>query len=302
MPAREKKCILTGSTGYLGSYLKTFLQRNGWKVISWNRHPSEGSDEVRFQLGQTVDPERLKGAEALVHCAYDLAPRTWQEICETNVAGSKKIFEAAQAARIDSLVLVSSISAFPGCRSNYGKAKLETEKIARDSGGTILRPGLIYGDKPGGMFGRLVRQASTSRAIPIPSGGRQTQYLVHQEDLAEVVKACLHGQLRGGTEPIIVAHERGWTLRELLEAFARQFGKHPLFVPVPWQVAWAGLKVLECAGVRLSFRSDSLVSMVYQAAQPNFQSLAEHGLKCRSFSPEYVVKSLYSEPSTGSRS
>jgi nucleoside-diphosphate-sugar epimerase len=267
MPSHEKRCILTGSTGYLGTYLKASLERDGWKVISWNRHPSTGSDDISFHLGQAVDPEKLKDAQALVHCAYDLEPRNWPDIYETNVAGSKRLFEAAHAAKITSLVFVSSISAFPGCRSHYGRAKLEIETIAQDCGGTILRPGLIYGDQPGGMFGRLVQQARTSRLIPIPSGGRQTQHLVHQEDLTEIIKACLHGRIQGGTEPIIVAHERGWELRDLLAALARASGTHPLFVPVPWQLAWAGLRTLECAGVRLAFRSDSLISMVYQAVQ-----------------------------------
>jgi hypothetical protein len=76
-----------------------------------------------------------------------------------------------------------ALSAFAGCRSLYGKAKMEIEAFARSSRGVVIRPGLVYSDNPGGMFGRLVRQVRSARFIPIIWGGRQTQYLLHDEDL-----------------------------------------------------------------------------------------------------------------------
>lgn len=290
MSACDKNCILTGSTGFLGTYLKGCLERNGWNVICWDRRSEDGPGRVHFRLGQSVDPEKLKGAQALIHCAYDLEARTWSEIHETNVAGSQRLFEAARSARIGSMVLVSSISAFPGCRSMYGRSKLLTEQFARDQGGLVLRPGLIYGDTPGGMFGRLVQQARVSHFIPIPWGGRQTQYMVHQDDLGAVIEAALQGQIPGGTDPITVAHARGWELQDLLGAIAHELGSNPKFIPVPWQLAWAGLKTLEAAGIRPAFRSDSLLSMVYQAPKPSFELLARLGLKCRPFSPQAVAR------------
>jgi hypothetical protein len=54
------------------------------------------------------------------------------------------------------LVFISTISAFDGCRSFYGKGKLEVERITHSLGGWVIRPGLLYGEKPGGMLGRLV--------------------------------------------------------------------------------------------------------------------------------------------------
>jgi hypothetical protein len=55
------------------------------------------------------------------------------------------------------------------------------------------------------------------------------------------------------------------------------------FVPVPWQVAWLGLKGLEVMGARPSFRSDSLISMVYQNPCPSFALLKSLGFQCRPF-------------------
>ena len=129
---------------------------SGWRVTAWTRQPEPGTGAVAFRLGQEVDPNRLKGAHALVHCAYDFGPRRWEDITAINVTGSQKLLAAGREAGVRSVVFISSLSAFAGCRSLYGKAKLEIESAAQAIGAHIIRPGLVYCDSPGGMFGRLV--------------------------------------------------------------------------------------------------------------------------------------------------
>ena len=135
---------------------------------------------------------------------------------------------------------------------------------AQSVGAYVIRPGLVYSDNPGGMFGRLVRQVRSSRFIPIIRGGNQVQYLLHEEDLGNLVQACLDGRFPKPAEPITIAHEQRWELKEILGQIARALGKRVSFVPVPWQCVWLALKSLELAGVQTKFRSDSLISMVYQ--------------------------------------
>jgi nucleoside-diphosphate-sugar epimerase len=230
-----------------------------------------------------VWPELFRGADALVHCAYDFQPRRWEEIAAVNVAGSQKLLEAAAQAGVGAVVLISTLSAFSGCRSLYGKAKLEIENAAGGVGAYVIRPGLVYSDNPGGMFGRLVSQVRTSRIIPIMWGGAQVQYLLHDEDLGKLVQACLSGRLLKADKPITIAHEQGWELKEILSQIAQALGKRVTFVPVPWQFVWLALKCLELAGVRTHFRSDSLISMVYQNPRPAFASLKPLGIECRPF-------------------
>jgi nucleoside-diphosphate-sugar epimerase len=281
MAAEAKSCVLTGANGFVGSRLKGHLQHAGWRVTAWTRQPEPGA--VAFRLGQEVDPDLLKGARALVHCAYDFGPRRWEEIAAINVSGSHKLLAAAQAAGIRQVVFISSISAFAGCRSLYGRAKVEIEGFARSTGAFVIRPGLVYGDTPGGMFGRLVRQVRGARFVPIIWGGRQAQYLVHTEDLGNVVQGCLEGRVPAGVEPITTAHEQGWELKEILAQIARALGKRVTLLPVPWQLVWLGLKGLELAGVRPNFRSDSLISMVCQNPCPSFALLKSLGFHCRPF-------------------
>jgi len=281
--SETKSCVLTGANGYVGSRLRHHLEQAGWRVIAWTRQPQPGSGAVAFRLGQEVEASRLKGVPALVHCAYDFGPRNWADIAAVNVTGSRKLLEAARQAGVGRVVCISSLSAFAGCRSLYGKAKIEIEAGAQSTGAAVIRPGLVYGENPGGMFGRLVEQVKRSRLLPIIWGGSQSQYLVHEADLASLVQGCLNGHVPATAGPITAAHEQGWELKEILAQIARALGKQVSFVPVPWQCVWLALKSLELAGARPNFRSDSLISMVYQNPSPSFALLKTLGVQCRPF-------------------
>ena len=150
------------------------------------RRPKPGARAVPFQLGAEISPECFAGVDALVHCAYDFQPLRWEEIRAVNVEGSRKLLKP-RARRTSRKSFSSRPSArYDGCRSLYGRAKLEIEKIALDSGALVIRPGLVYGSEPGGMFGKLVAQIRKSSVIPLIGDGSQIQFLVHNEDLCRV--------------------------------------------------------------------------------------------------------------------
>ena len=279
-------CAITGSNGYVGGCLKSYFAARGREILELTRRPAPGARAVAFQLGADISPETLAGVGTLVHCAYDFQPLHREEIQTVNVDGTRKLLQAARAAGIGRIVCLSSISAYDGCRSLYGKAKLEIEKIALDHGALVLRPGLVYGNAPAGMFGKLVAQIRKSSVIPLVGGGSQIQFLVHQEDLAAFIEKVIAGKMEMAPRVLTAAHERAWPFRELLSEIARGLNKKVKFVPVPWRLLWAGLKTAEACGLRLNFRSDSLVSLMHQNANPDFSPNAAAGLICRPFRVE----------------
>ena len=279
----QPTCLVTGTSGYVGSKVKVALQRRGWRVVELTRRPCPDATTLEFQLGQELSPSELAGAKALVHCAYDFKELSWDAIYSANVVGSEKLFRVAREAKIERMVHISSISAYEGCRSLYGKAKLATEKIAQDLGAIVIRPGLIWGDLPGAMFSRLVKQVDMARVLPLFGGGSQIQYLVHDQDLARFICCCVEGTVARPAVPVTVAHEQPWTFRQILEEIARAKRKRLSFLAVPWRLAWAGLKCGEACGVRLDFRSDSLLSLMYQNPNPSLALQRELGVDCRPF-------------------
>jgi nucleoside-diphosphate-sugar epimerase len=247
-------------------------------------------EAVRFQLGEEVSPEVCAGAEVLVHCAYDFRASRWEEIEKVNVRGAERLFAAARTAGVRRITAISTMSAFPGCVSLYGKAKLAMEEHARAAGAAILRPGLIYGSAAGAMFGRLVEQTRKARFLPL-IGGSAVLYLVHERDLSGWIERWSSGNEPPPATALTAAHPRGWTFRALLEALAAAQGRRLTFVPVPWRAVWLALKTAETLGVRLSFRSDSLVSLVNQNPHPDFTANASHGLICREFNAAAALAS-----------
>jgi hypothetical protein len=64
-------CAITGSNGYVGSCIKNHFDSRGWKTLEFIRQPklSVSASGTPFQLGETISPALLSGANTLVHCA-----------------------------------------------------------------------------------------------------------------------------------------------------------------------------------------------------------------------------------------
>lgn len=279
----KKVCAITGSNGYVGGCLKNYFAARGWDILELTRQPKPGTRAVAFQLGTEISPSALAGVHALVHCAYDFKPLREEELRAVNVDGTRKLFASTRAAGVGTIIAISSISAYDGCRSLYGKAKLEIERLALDAGAQVIRPGLVYGSGPGGMFGKLAAQVRKASVIPLIGDGSQIQFLVHHEDLAAFIERCANGEVKITSRILTVANEQPWAFKQLLLEIARALDKQPKFIPLPWRLVWAGLKSAELCGVRLNFRSDSLVSLMYQNPKPDFSGNAAAGLDCRPF-------------------
>lgn len=281
----QKLCAITGSNGYVGGCVKNYFDAHGWEIFELTRQPNPNTRSAQFQLGKDFSPQLLSGVSALVHCAYDFKPLKWSEIFEVNVEGSRKILEAARAAQIQKIIFISSISAFDGCKSLYGKAKLEIEKIALDCGALVIRPGLVWGNDSGGMFGKLSAQIKNSSIIPMIGDGSQIQFLIHNEDLCAFIEKFSGERININISPKILtaANPEPWPFKKLLLEIARTQNKNPKFLSLPWRWVWLGLKSAEVCGLRLNFRSDSLVSLMNQNPSPDFSANAKADLICRPF-------------------
>lgn len=255
------RVAVTGASGYVGGAIAQRFEAHGHTVLRFSRRACEG-EWRSFSLDDDPDAIAWDGIDALVHAAYDFSPRTWQEAEVRNVLPSCALITAARRAGVRHIVFISTLSAFDGCRSLYGKAKLAIEKEALAAGVTVIRPGLVWGEKPGGMMGSLQKIVSALPLVPyLCGGGGLRQYLVHEEDLAEsVVRSASCEPAR---EPISVAHPASLTFCEVLTGIAAKRKLRRMFLPVPWSFAMAGLKLAEACGIPLPFRSDSLTGLVH---------------------------------------
>jgi len=275
----SRVCALTGAHGYVGSALRRGLTAAGWTVVSLSRREKVAEDEIRWSLdeasgsGPNTLREELRRREisAVVHAAWDLRLVRPRDLERVNVQGSLRLLEEARAAGVRRFVFISTISAFDEAESDYGKTKLAVERGVALQGGVVIRPGLVYGERPGGMFGALKTQAGRGAIIPLLGNGRYAQYLVHEDDLAAAVVAAVSLE-KAPERPVTVAHPEPRPLRSLMRQLAESQGSHPRFVSVPWPLVYQGLKVTEALGLKLGFRSDSVIGLVRHNRHPDLNA------------------------------
>jgi nucleoside-diphosphate-sugar epimerase len=269
---KKPKVAITGARGYLGSILASKFQIAGWETTLLVREARE-KGEVAFQLGNRITPEVLREHQAFVHCAYDFKPSSWAEIYQANILGSRFCFEAAIKAGVGRRVFISSMSAYEGCCSMYGKAKLAVEQEFLPQGVFCVRPGLLWSDESKGMFGKLTRAAGNLPFLPLVDGGEQKLALSQSEDLAVGVVDYCQGSAESPREAQITAYPELLTFRKILERLAEQAGRNPRFFSVPGWALLAGLKGAELLKISLPFKSDSLVSLLHQDPSPMFSKM-----------------------------
>jgi nucleoside-diphosphate-sugar epimerase len=273
------RIAVTGANGYIGSHIAAQLERDEDTAVRLVRKP-EGKNSVRFVLGEEVPSACLAGTDGLVHCAYDFHERASEGAARINVEGTRMLLESCKAAGIGRIVLISSMAAFPGCQSIYGKAKLAIEEIARQFGAVIVRPGLVYGGDAGHLVGALSRQASKTRVLPIIGGG-QRLYVCHVDDVARGVSRLCHNDPPAGV--VTLASPIAVTFREFLRQIA---GRKMIFIPVPYQPVLWSLRILESLHLQLGFHSDSLIGLMNNDPHPDFSHLGSIGFEPRPFAGE----------------
>lgn len=256
-------------------------------MIALGRRPSGLSDvEHRpFRLGDPVAVSELADVDVLIHCAWDLQLRTWEDIYAVNVQGTGALFEAAAEAGVERLVHISTVSAAGRPKSMYGRAKLLTEEMVESHGGIAVRPGLLYGPGAGGMVGILGKLVRSLPLVPVLVGDDRPVYLAHQDDAVELIALVAGGAERDVREPLIAAAADPHSLREILAAIASAQGRRRLFFRVPWRLVHLALRSLEIAHLHPPMRADSALSIGTLDPNPFHSGAAPTALTFRRFEP-----------------
>lgn len=258
------RIAVTGASGYVGGILAAGLQAHANEVLHWSRRKS-GTAWHRYDLSE--DPAKLpwEAVDGLLHAAYDFTARTWDETLSLNVWPSLKLIDEAVSQNVKKIIFISSISSFEGTLSNYGRAKLMIEKKVLECGGTVLRPGLVWGDPSGGVMGALERLVQKLPVVPcLHEREGLSQFLVNENDLSDFTVSLFKFNEESGPRIVEATHPDPVPLKEILIRLALRRVRARLFIPIPWQMAMSFLKLGERLNLPLPFRSDSLVGLVYR--------------------------------------
>ena len=85
------KIAITGTTGLVGSALKTLLEQEGHEVWSISRRPPQGSHDIQWDpAAGTIEVAKLEGSNAVVHLAGEnIAEGRWNEAKKNRIRESR---------------------------------------------------------------------------------------------------------------------------------------------------------------------------------------------------------------------
>jgi len=216
------RVFVTGATGFVVGAVTRALRARGDAVTALVRDPSRAGSLAalgcELVAGDVVHPAAaipdLHRADALVHGAaiYEIGvtPERRRAMEDTNVAGTRRMLDAARAAGVARIVYVSTIAAFgnthgavvtEGYRptspptSAYEDTKRRAHDIALDAakGGApivIVQPGQVYGPNDHSAVGANFRALAEGR-LRYRAFEDLGLNLVHVDDLADAIARAL---------------------------------------------------------------------------------------------------------------
>ena len=259
--------LVTGATGFVGSHVARQLVNAGQTVKVLVRGTSdcrmlEGvrAERVEGDLRDTASLDRaLEGVRRVFHVAADY--RLWaanpNEIYESNVNGTRQLFEAARRAGVERIVYTSTVAtiavpregALPneGTRAtidemigHYKRSKFLAEQEAVKAAGAGLPVVIVNPTAPVGPGDW--KPTPTGRIILDFLNGRMPAYVdtgLNVVAVEDVVAGHLLAAEKGRAGERYILGGRNMTLKEILEALSAITGRPAPRMKLPHAVALA---------------------------------------------------------------
>src|SRR5918999_207610 len=246
------RVVVTGASGNVGtSLLRSLASEPAVESVLGlcRRVPSASFPKVEWRAADVASsPLRplFQGADAVVHLAWLIQPARDQRLVRSvNVDGSDRVFRAAAASGVGTLVYASSVGAYArgpkdhrvdeswpttGIPSSfYSRHKADVERLLDRFESehehvrvVRLRPGLIFKREAASGIRRLFAGPLLPsflvqrRLIPVvPAHERLVFQAVHSYDAAEAYRLALMGDAAGpfnlAADPVLDPHELGPT-------------------------------------------------------------------------------------------
>lgn len=273
------KCLVTGSSGYIGSRLAHHLVEKGYFVIGVDREAKGSPDGLhRFVEGDLADPNvrarALDGVDAVMHLAA--AKDDWGINDDTfffeNLEVTRRLIQDARDCGIHDWVFYSSVAAIgasdkPRTEESslqpdgaYGASKAEAEALFRGYANevpelscVIIRPSVVFGP---GHFSytnvhRLIEAIRGNRFLMVGDG----QAMKTTSYIENVIEATLYlwEQRSKGVQTYIYVDEPVRTTEELVDDIYRLLGKRRPGIRIPLglakSIAWIADVAAEWMGI-----------------------------------------------------
>ena len=264
--------LVTGASGFIGGALVSRLAADGHSVRALARHPETVAVHPRVQTvaGDLLDPASLEraaqGMDAIVHLACATGVADEAQVRRVNVGGTRSLLDAAQRHHVRRFVFVSTISATRQRMGPYGRTKREGEAMVAHAGleWVTVRPSLVYGSAPVGLFATLAGYLRSLPVVPVIGNGRIELDPIHVDDVCEVLAQCVTRPDVVGKTYDLLGPDRV-TFDEFLSRLARELKIRKPVVHIPGGIALLMARVLGLVSKRPPVSVDNVLGMTSPA-------------------------------------
>jgi len=177
------KFVVTGHTSPIGKLLVAKLLGMGHAVQEIGRYSG-----TQWCLGEKI-PDSAQG-DILVHLAHDRTRSTEQ---------AKNDCKIILQSFTGFTIFLSSTSAHSRSKSIYGQSKYFTEQMFVESGGAVIKSGLICGPVENNLLTKIFKILSKFRFIVLPYSGNSRIFVSHSSDLLEEIIHISMARISGVT-------------------------------------------------------------------------------------------------------
>ena len=265
MESRQSNTVLiTGATGFVGSFLCDRLLEQGFSVRGTLLESESATSLINGVLPVTVEQlgadtpwsHTLAGINTIIHLAArvhvmnDPSEDPLAEFRKVNVEGTAQLAREAAKAGVRRLVFISSIKvngeeaaipytteSIPSPSDPYGISKWEAELILRkievETGleVVVIRPTLVYGPGVKANFLNMMKIVSSKIPLPLASIANKRS-LIYVGNLVDAIATCsVHPAAAGKT--YLVSDDEDISTPELIRRTAKALGVTSSLFPIP---------------------------------------------------------------------
>jgi len=314
------KIVVTGASGFLGGHLIEEMVSKGYDVIGMVRKSSDTSFlrslGVKLRVGDLTIPESLEQAtrdiDIVIHlAAYYTFFGEKEMYRRINVEGTRLLLEASLRNNVKRFIYCSSTEAIgpvknppaeedypPNPSYEYGRSKLEAEKIVRNYGErgveyTILRPSGIYGPRNVDDISYWFITAYAKNALPtriIVGDGSNLIQFAHVKDVVQGFLLVLEKPEASENQTYFISEDRAYTYLEVYEILSELCNRAPPRIHIPPMLAKAVVAPVDSFNrlrgrVVFTWRTSTVNDLTCDRAYSVRKAMRELGFK-----PKYDLK------------
>ena len=227
----NKKILILGSSGFLGSHLVKFLLKNNEVVqFDMNPPPQKIADSEFIKgsiLDKTLVTSAMKDVDIVYHFAamtdIDIVNESPAQAIEVNIAGTSNVLEACVQEKIERFIFSSSVYVYSEFGGVYKSTKQACELLIEDYnemhdlGYTILQLGSVYGPgaKQINLISRLINEALSLKKIHHYGTGEEVRQYIYVKDVVQAAATLIDNNYKN-KKIILLGNER-ITISELMD-------------------------------------------------------------------------------------